>query len=539
MSTEQPRIKRNDYSVLQPPAIGQWAPALSVTIVIPAHADQDKLDITLAALTAQTYPSHLVEVIVVDDGSDPPLRLPEIVPEHTRIVRGDAGGWGSGHAFHTGICQADGDVILRLDADMLTHREHVEAQLRWHHLADYLIVLGGKRFTDYSPGELTPEKVFDAVSAGAAGTLFDWDSSRRDWVEEVFEKYDDLRTATHRMFTVAVGATLSLPARLYHAAGGMDTELVLGGDTEFGYRAAQAGAVFIPDREAQSWHLGMSAMIRQRGDGARFRDPFIANRIPLLRDRRKAPGRQWLVPYIDVVVAAEGASHEDVQATVDGVLASSLPDIRVSLVGPWSSLTDERRPLLDDPRLDLNLLRWRYGPDGRVRLVETIPETAAPVPFRFFCPAGWVPTAAALHKLVKLSDEHYYGLISLALPDQTSDRAAARLERTACFSRAALLRVPGENIDDLVDDLFGSYWLDGTEWALIPAADVPPPTWPTDWKGEAQRWRTEAEKWKAEATVLKKRLRANAEARTSDPQPKSATLSRIRRRLARSIAGSK
>jgi GT2 family glycosyltransferase len=523
----QPRIRRNDYSALRPPAPGRWEPTLPVSVVIPAHGSAGKLDLTLASLAAQSYPSHLVETIVVDDGSDPPLRLPDIVPENTRIIRNDPDGWGSGHAFHTGVRHAGGEVILRLDADMLVYREHVEAQLRWHHLADYLVVLGDKRLIDYTPGELPPARAFEAVSQGAAGTLFDWDAGRSHWVEEIFDRYDDLRTASHRVFTVAVGATMSLSRRLYHAAGGMDVRLLLGGDTEFGYRAAQEGAVFIAERTARSWHLGMSAMIRQRAAGARFRDPFIANRVPLLRDRRKAPGRQWLVPYIDVVVDANGSSHENVRATVDGVLASSLSDLQVSLLGPWPALSGERRPLFEDPLLDLNLLRWRYGDDGRVRLVETVPESAAPAPFRFICPAGWVPAAGALHRLVKLADEHYYGLISLAVPGQPAGRALARLERTAAFSRARHLRTPAENIDDLVDDLFGSYWLDGTEWALIPAAEVPPPTWPNDWKGEAQRWRAEAEKWKAEATALKKRLRTNEAATQPKPGPMRRRIQRL------------
>ncbi|GAA2085022.1 glycosyltransferase [Actinomadura alba] len=532
----QPRIRRNDHGVLQPPALGQWKPELPVSVVIPAHAGQDKLDITLASLAAQSYPAHLLEVIVVDDASDPPLRLPEIAPIDTRIVPSAAGGWGSGHAFHSGVLQADGEIILRLDADMLVYREHVEAQARWHHLADYLLVLGGKRFTEYATGDLSPQRAFDAVVADAGDDLFDYESSRRDWVEDIFDKYDELRTATHRMFTVAVGATLSLSPRLYHAAGGMDTDLILGGDTEFGYRAAQAGAVFVPERQAKSWHLGMSAMIRQRDDGARFREPSIANRVPLLRDRRKDPGRQWLVPYIDVVVDGRDRSYEDARATVDGVLASSLHDLRVSLIGPWSSLTEERRGLLDDPLLDARLMCERYRHEGRVQLVESVPETAAPTPFRFICPAGWVPTPGGLHKLVKLADEHYYGLISLALPGQVDDRALARLERTASFARAVALRAPDEDLDGLVDELFGSHWLDGTEWTLVPAADVPPPTWPNDWKGEAQRWRAEAEKWKREAATLKKRARGAQPKQQPAAAPSPALRGARRvRRLARLV----
>ena len=53
-----------------------------------------QLDLTLAALSAQTHPASLTEVIVVDDGTEPPPRLPEIAPENTRIVPLAPSGWG-------------------------------------------------------------------------------------------------------------------------------------------------------------------------------------------------------------------------------------------------------------------------------------------------------------------------------------------------------------------------------------------------------------------------------------------------------------
>ena len=47
----------------------------------PALGGQDKLDLVLAALSEQTYPSHLMEAVVVDDGTEPPLTLPSTVPK--------------------------------------------------------------------------------------------------------------------------------------------------------------------------------------------------------------------------------------------------------------------------------------------------------------------------------------------------------------------------------------------------------------------------------------------------------------------------
>ena len=63
------RVLRNDWSILSPPAIGAWTPTRSVSVIIPAYNCQASLDLVLAALSRQTYPDQLLEVIVVDDGS--------------------------------------------------------------------------------------------------------------------------------------------------------------------------------------------------------------------------------------------------------------------------------------------------------------------------------------------------------------------------------------------------------------------------------------------------------------------------------------
>ncbi|PWV52903.1 hypothetical protein BDW27_105249, partial [Nocardiopsis sp. L17-MgMaSL7] len=39
-STPRPFIRRNDYSVLEPPPLGEWEPDLSVCVVVPAYGGQ-------------------------------------------------------------------------------------------------------------------------------------------------------------------------------------------------------------------------------------------------------------------------------------------------------------------------------------------------------------------------------------------------------------------------------------------------------------------------------------------------------------------
>jgi GT2 family glycosyltransferase len=218
----QPRLRRNDYAPLSPPPLGGWAPVLSVSVVIPAHGHPDKLALVLASLAAQSYPEHLMEVVVVDDGSPEPLCLPPVRPLNTVVIPSASGGWGSAHAVNTGVAASSGQVVLRLDADMLVYREHVESQMRWHHLLDYAVVMGHKMFVDFDPAAMTPAHVRDEVAAGRAESLFDRDSADPHWVERLINKHDRLRTAGRLSYKVFIGATGSLHRSLYDAAGGLD-----------------------------------------------------------------------------------------------------------------------------------------------------------------------------------------------------------------------------------------------------------------------------------------------------------------------------
>lgn len=100
-----PRVIRNDWSPVTVPDLDGWQPTMTVSVVIPAFQCQPTLDLTLASLSRQTYPADLLEVIVVDDGSEPPLTLPPIRPERTKLVRlddADKFGWGRANALHWG-----------------------------------------------------------------------------------------------------------------------------------------------------------------------------------------------------------------------------------------------------------------------------------------------------------------------------------------------------------------------------------------------------------------------------------------------------
>jgi GT2 family glycosyltransferase len=435
-----PALRGNDYGPLIRPT-GDWEPHLSVSIVIPAHGHQDKLDLTLASLAAQTYPADLLDVLVVDDGTDPPLRLPDLCPERTRIMPAPAEGWSSAHATNFGVAQTDGDVVLRLDSDMLVFPDHVESQLRWHHTADYLAVLGHKRFVDYRPGDLDPAAVHEAVRADRAADLFD--DSEPQWIEQIVDTTAGLRQADHRAFRVMVGASFSVTRALFQASGGMDEDVLLGSDTIFGYRLHQAGAVFVPDDRSSAWHLG-PRQIAERGALAKaYRRPWIANRVPELDLKRPRASRSWETPLADVIVDAGGSTagaEAAIESCVDAILGGSVPDLRVTLLGDWPEPRTGRHAVLDDPDLAARLLRETYRGESRVRFAAKA-EPDPKVPYVIRIPAAARPGPEAVAVLVDYANRHRLGQVELTLPE-----GPISLERTAAAVRAAHL---GVGIDEV------------------------------------------------------------------------------------------
>jgi GT2 family glycosyltransferase len=505
----QPRVKRNDWGSLDVPAIGQWEPTLSVSVVIPAYGAQRLLPYVLAGLAAQTYPAHLLEVVVADDDPRSPFELPEVRPEATRIVRVEEG-WGRANACHTGALASEGQVIHWLDADMLVEPDEVEAQLRWHHLIDHAVVLGHKWFVDPAP---LLDRAPDA--SGRLHEVFADAETERHWVEDVWDKTDDLRASGPRALRTHVGATASLRRALYDECGGMDTSLRLGEDIDLGYRLAERGAVFVADREARAWHLGRTHQQQRQDEVNDYNQPFLTDRVPDLQPQRRR-GRLYSVPYLEVVLDTRGEEHGAVQAVVDSVLASSLADLSVTLLGDWSAIAEERIHPLDDPQKSARLLRASYAGEPRVTLAESLPAPAGQ--FRLVLgSAAWAPTPDTLGTLVLHLERTHHGLRQVMMPDGSS----ARVERTAAFARARRVAEPGEDLDDVVDDLFGSWWVEGRDAGFEPSATIKRPRL----RGTAGVAQDPAESWRELGKEPPKQQPAK---RAAAPEPKRRGLWRRR-----------
>ena len=448
--SRQPVVRHNDWGSLAPPALGAWEPRLAVTVVVPTFNYQHTLPYVLAGLAAQSYPAHLLEVVVVDDQSSPEQQLPEVRPDNTRLVRVEEG-WGRANACHLGALAADGDVLHWYDADMLAYREEVEAHARWHHLVDYAVPGGFKLFVDPAPLlDLDPADVRDRVAAGEAGDLFPGQEHEpHQWVEDYWAKTDDLRTAGPRAQRYHIGMTGSVTKALYLDSAGFDRTLRLGEDMHLGHSLAQAGGVFVVDREARSWHLGRSQVLRRAEQVNRYNDPYLADLVPTMRPKRNRHGRTYQVPYLEVVLEA-GPADETIRV-VDALLDGDVPDLRVTLVGPWSSVHQDRVQPVEDPVLETRLVHRSYLHEPRVRLVEQAPA-GSDAEFVLTLPdVSLAPLPSTLSALLDDLERTHHGARLLSY----DSGAAARLERTSALARVDRLAGPDDDREALLDESFG------------------------------------------------------------------------------------
>ena len=483
----QPVIRGNDWrSQLTPPAPGSWTPTKTVSVLMLAW-QPTVLEPVLAALAAQTYPADLMEVLVVDDGNTPALELPEIRPAHTRIVR-VSDGWGCANGVETAVAASTGEILVRLDDDMLVFADHIENHARWHHLIDHAVVLGTKRFVDPDLA-LTPAQVRDAVADGSIATLHDWDTSQpHAWVEDLWRQSDDLTTAGFGAFRCVVGATLSVTRAMYDSSDGLDRRLRTGEDTVLGHHLAEAGAVFIPDHEARSWHLGLSHAMQDPDLVNQYNAPAFADQLPSMRGKRQRRGRVYQVPYVEVVVSVSDVLADEayadlptregalarVQRCVDSVLDSDLDDLRVLLVGEWDRLGDERVSPLRDPLRALRILHRGYEHEPRVRLVredDPVLRERSGSPMRLVLGSADVALVAPTVRAITGDLERTHHGLRVFRGDD--GQVVARLERTAAFARASWHVDPsdGPGLDAFVEAAFGARDVPAVEAGFVPSLE--------------------------------------------------------------------
>ena len=371
--------------------MGEWTPERSVTVVIPCYQTSDKLALTMAALDRQTYPSELLSVVVVDDGSDPPLRPPATQRVRVEMVRQERSGFGIARSRNLGAELASGDILIFLDSDMIPEPQWAEAHARWHHVVGDALTLGFRRHVEVSG--LTAADVSIAAESGSLAPLFAGRHQERpEWIEFHLERTSKLTRPETDLFRVVTGGNLGMRRDTILELGGFDTGFDRWGaeDTELGYRAFTWGALLVPERAAAAWHQGLGTL-PDPGEARALEEQrsLLAHLIAEPSFRPRVAGRSYRVPMVVVRVDGSEAAARDVAGSVESAVGSRLHDLVVSLTVP-------------DSHPDAVWLRRRFEGDPRV-LIQDRPDDMERVPFapvRVMLPAGARLARGALDRLL-------------------------------------------------------------------------------------------------------------------------------------------
>ena len=386
-------VRYNDWRQVALPPPEQFAPRRPVSVVMPYYqTPAATLERTLAALEGQSYPPELFEVVIVDDGSEPPLVLPlnpTTDPTITnpangkgglqvRVVRQERRGFGVARARNTGVRAAAHDIILFLDSDSMPESGWLAAHARWHHYVSDVLTVGFRAHV-----------IADDLSADTirqrAGTLRELFPGRAPEPVPVDRhlymlRTNDLTTRSDDLFQAVVGGNFGIGRDFYWQAGGHDESFNRYGreDNEFCYRVYNHGGLFAPVRNGFVWHQGPNP----ENDPEKRRNLWIqmgkAGHLiahPLFRGVNSQ--QVYTVPRYVVTIDAGDCPAEQIIAVTENILADRTHDLIARIeVG-------------DD---DLERLAWlqdAFGPEPRVRLSPTRPalDEFPASPFHISLPA--------------------------------------------------------------------------------------------------------------------------------------------------------
>ena len=144
-----------------------------------------------------------------------------------------------------------------------------------------------------------------------------------------------------------------------------------------------------------------------------------------------------------------------------------MPDLRVTIVGPWGSVHDDRVQPVEDPVLETRLVHRSFVHEPRVRLVEAV-DGPSDAEFVLTLPdVTLAPLRGVLPALLDDLERTHHGARLLAY----DSGAVARLERTSALARVARVADDGDDRDALLEESFGTKTYAATAVGWVPVEE--------------------------------------------------------------------
>lgn len=373
----------NDYTFLEEKlkdfvASGQEY-TLPVSIIIPVYNRKQILSKTLAAITHQTYPKNLIEVVVVDDGSSDGVE--EVIRKYENYfdliyTRQADKGYRLSAARNLGMRSARHDYFIIIDCDILPYPELVESYMKWFHVTDKVILIGHRRYV-CSDGITDDEIIQDIDVAFNLPDILSENKLENQTITEAGISYENWRFSIyartnykkeHRWpFQGFWGCNMAYPKKAIEVAGGYDETFQHWGceDIEMGYRFYNAGYYFIPVMEAMGLHQeppgGKNETDREAG--REITKKILEQKCPAPIYRSYRQGEIYEIPKVSIYIPAYNAAKY-IQTAVDSALNQTYTDLEVCICNDCS--TDETLKILETNYADNPRVRWVSQPNGGI-----------------------------------------------------------------------------------------------------------------------------------------------------------------------------
>lgn len=230
----------------------QRSPLFSV--ILPTHSRPEMLRRAIASVRAQTLTDF--ELIIVDDASPEPVRLPEMNDARVQLIR-SAENRGAAHARNLGLHRARGQFVSFLDDD-----------------------------DEYAPNFLaaTHERLCgtdSSVGASWCNVRFIDDAVAREVGSRTFpSQYPDENALLADFLTIGVGFGVTIKANCLATVGGFDITLAVTEDDDLLFRIVASG--FTPLVVPQT-HVLVHSHLAPRLTGEHMNQRRIAEARRLLR----------------------------------------------------------------------------------------------------------------------------------------------------------------------------------------------------------------------------------------------------------------
>lgn len=185
---------------------------ITVSIIIPVYNDKERLTKCLKKLSEQNYPKSFHQVIVVDNGSFPPIK--ELVLKYGFTIVHESKP-GSYAARNKGIKSASGEILGLTDSDCIPSKDWIKNAATYFSANSNNLIIGGKI------------NVFDKTDNMA---LCHYDKTNHLDQKKMINDYN-----------FAATANLFVRKHVFDEIGLFDDRFFSYGDVEFGKRATGKG----------------------------------------------------------------------------------------------------------------------------------------------------------------------------------------------------------------------------------------------------------------------------------------------------------